>query len=499
MSAGPITTASQTSAFRDEPCDPRLVGSIQLTVRCGVLTVPENRAQSAGRDLELLVVRVEPPGDPPPDPMIALGFDMPWTINYPGVAPMAERVGREVIILAQRGSAQSDPSLVCEEIDALSALGTDLTTLDAADVVDAVERGPFLDSVRACHDRLADTGVDLAAYNLVESAADVEDLRTALGIDQYNLTAAGTSSRVAFEVVRRYPDHLRSVILDSPSVPTVDMFTEAVLGTSASLAALAEACAADPACNSDYPDLTGAMAAGMAAYAESPVATLSEADQGLLIDGATILRLARGGLSSGYVSHMPWAIHHYIKAATIEPGTAAANALAGGWPPLARGFVAESEPWDVTDTLADHFSHGLLFSIACHDQLPFVDRDALLAATADEPWLGQAFLDSPFNEVCDLWDVGAAEPTVVATVSSSIPTLLLAGRFDPFGNPAFAREAAETLPNSWVVEIPSWSHKVLSDDQGCALSIRNAWIDDPVSPPDTSCVAGMPAIVFSPE
>lgn len=70
----------------------------------------------------------------------------------------------------------------------------------------------------------------------------------------------GTFSRVAFEVMRREPDHVRSVVLDTPSLPQVDMFTEAIVGTRASLSVLSATCRADSRCDESYPDLESTMA-----------------------------------------------------------------------------------------------------------------------------------------------------------------------------------------------------------------------------------------------
>jgi hypothetical protein len=40
---------------------------------------------------------------------------------------------------------------------------------------------------------------------------------------------------------------------------------------------------------------------------------------------------------------------------------------------------------------------------------------------------------------------------------------------------------------------------VLGDGGGCAIRIRNAWLDDPTSPPATSCTTGLPPIDFQTE
>jgi hypothetical protein len=42
-------------------------------------------------------------------------------------------------------------------------------------------------AIKQCRDQLAATGVDLAAYNSTENAADIADLKVALGIDTWNV------------------------------------------------------------------------------------------------------------------------------------------------------------------------------------------------------------------------------------------------------------------------------------------------------------------------
>jgi pimeloyl-ACP methyl ester carboxylesterase len=489
-SAGPSKAAAD-APFETIECPGDAVRGIALPVTCGYLMVAENRKAAAARQIRLLVVRVRPEGETSPDPVIALGFDFPWTTNFPGVAGLATRVHREVIMLASRGDGRSDPSLVCTELeDTDPALGTN----DPSSVVDLMSRDAFMAAVQACHDRLVSDGVDLSAYNLIESAADVEDLRVALGIDEYNLTTSGTSSRVAFEVLRRHSGHLRSVIFDTPSAPHVDMFTEAIVGTRASLAALSAACAVDVECAAAYPDPLEALAKAMARLAANPRhATGSGHD--LLLDDVAILRWMRTHLAGDGFAKVLAAIRQFAHGPNASWANAAANDF-GSWPILSHGY-AEGAPWDVSPgSFNGDFSHGLQYSIACHDQLPYLDRDALIQATEEEPWYRKAYVDSPFPEICELWDVGTGDRSVMEPVVSSVPTLLLVGHFDPFGVPDLVREAAQSLDTSWVIEFPGHSHNVLGYGQGCARTIRNAWIDAPTSAPDTSCLPGIPPVRF---
>jgi pimeloyl-ACP methyl ester carboxylesterase len=490
--APPIPTADHSAAdYRPTPCPPDTVTGIELPVTCGYLRVLESRSTPSTREIDLFVVRVSPTGIASPDPVITLGFDLPWTPNYPGIAPAADRLHREVVILSQRGSGRSAPSLVCTELEALHPSDS---PDNAAEIVDIVRRDLFLAAVSACHDRLVSAGIDLSAYNLAESAADVEDLRLALGFDQYNLTATGSSSRIAFEVMRRYPDAIRSAILTSASAPQVDMFTAGIEGTRSSLAALATACAEDTSCATLFPDLEGAMASGLARLFDQPILVHDDYDAPVLLDDVALLHMARGGLSNAYLPNMPAAIYELIRDASAEKDAWLANVMTS-WPILAQGFVAPSEPGEInTAPYLGDFSQGLLYSISCHDQLPFANREALIAGSTAEPWYRRAYVDSAFVETCQLWDVGVADGSAREAVTSSTPTLLLAGRFDPHGAPGFVRAAAEKLSTSWVVEIPSGSYNVLGMDHDCPRSIRNAWIDSPTTAPDTGCIEGMPPI-----
>ena len=57
----------------------------------------------------------------------------------------------------------------------------------------------------ACRDRWLREGVDLAAYNTVENAADVNDLRLALGYDKMTLVGGSYGSHLALQLMRQFP------------------------------------------------------------------------------------------------------------------------------------------------------------------------------------------------------------------------------------------------------------------------------------------------------
>ena len=117
-----------------------------------------------------------------------------------------------------------------------------------ASLGEAVPRDDLTSAVQRCWTRLSGTGIDLSAYNIEESAADVADLRTALQLTSFDIGTYGYDSKIAFEVVRRFPAGVRAVYMDSPIYPDQTIFEIAVRGTREALSALAETCSAQPRC-----------------------------------------------------------------------------------------------------------------------------------------------------------------------------------------------------------------------------------------------------------
>jgi pimeloyl-ACP methyl ester carboxylesterase len=104
----------------------------------------------------------------------------------------------------------------------------------------------------------------------------------------------------------------------------------------------------------------------------------------------------------------------------------------------------------------------------------------------------QAYARSPYPRICEVWDVGAADPTVHEPVSSDIPSLLLVGQYDTYGVPSLVTGAASSLSASKLVEFQGYGHNVLALE--CAVGIRNAWLDDPGHLPDVGCADDLPTV-----
>jgi pimeloyl-ACP methyl ester carboxylesterase len=453
---------------------------------CGYLTVLEDRADSDGRTIHVFVVKVLPPQDEhPEDPVLVLGGNIGEAAEIGGGTQVAARVNRIAYLIDPRGTGHSRPRLACPEVDALD---DDVATALASD--DDV-REEFAAAVKACHDRLASQGVNVAAYDIEQSAADVEDLRRALGIPAWNLGSLGTQSRIVLEVMRTYPEHVRAVYLDSPEFPQLPDPEEAVIGTHWALQQLADACAAAPRCRHLVPNVTRALSQATARLDAQPATFVSRdgaiaADLGrplrIRVDGGKLLRVVRSSL--GLTQWIP-SLPRMIAAAAQGTITAPAMEILEGDPAFCSGY-RPGEGCSGPD-----FSLGVYLTVLCRDQAPFVDRSTLADSLRGDAAYQAVFGSNPYLDACSAWDVPAAEAVMGEPVTGDVPVLILTGQFDPHSPTPVAEEAASKLSRAFVVEIPGQGHNVLGTGD-CAVSIRNAWVARPESPPDaTGCLAAL--------
>lgn len=156
---------------------------------------------------------------------------------------------RDVIVLDQHGTGFSQPSLNCPELE------EPLYAHYAQDISMVEQDQRFIQALKTCRDRLVQEGVDLDAYTSTDNAADVDDLRRALGYSEWNIYGISYGSLLALTVMRDFPEGLRSVILDAVHPPQVDLYASWVVNMERALNLLFERCAADVECSQVYPDL----------------------------------------------------------------------------------------------------------------------------------------------------------------------------------------------------------------------------------------------------
>ena len=171
---------------------------------CGTLVVPENRLDPRSRLIALPVTRVRATGLHKEAPVFYLqGGPGVTNMEFPYASRFAAH--HDVVLVGYRG-VDGSVRLDCPEV--VSSL-TGVKDLLATSTLDA-----YSAAFRTCATRLADSGVDLAGYNLVQRVDDMEAARTALGYRSINLISESAGTRTAMVYSWRHPHSIhRSVML----------------------------------------------------------------------------------------------------------------------------------------------------------------------------------------------------------------------------------------------------------------------------------------------
>ncbi len=473
-------TAEPVATFDEAPCPFDVPEG--APVECGFVVVPEDHNAPDGPTIKLAVAVVKDESDGhQPDPVILLsgGPGERTMANALAIAPTLAPIhpNRDLIVFDQRGAGLSEPALECPEfVQAFFDL------LDEPDP-DAVQEALF-DAVMECRDRLVSEGYNLSAYNTVQNAADVNAIRIALGYDHVNLYGGSYGSLLAQATMRDYPEGIRSVVITSVLPLEKSIFVEGSTTIANAVMRLLDACAADEACDSAYPNLQDVLFATIDQMNADPVPiTVTNALDGqsydaLLTGDAVLGNLATFLYITQIIPVLPQAIYD-VNSGEYELMTQLSSTRL---------------------QLLDLISRGMTFSVLCTEDLIGRTPEDLLNVRAALPPQLLSSADPEFIieygtfGICENWPVEEADPWVKEPLVSDIPTLVLEGEFDPVTPPEYGQLVAGYLSNSHFFELPGVGHDVIGNV--CARSIAGAFINDPTQAPGAACVAETPGVVF---
>lgn len=473
-----LPTAAQASTPRFEGRNCWFQVSANKTVECGYLIVPEDRANPDSPEIRIAVAIFKAQNPGASDPLVYLegGPGGQALSLYPLVFDITFGIfnqDRDVILLDQRGVGLSEPALDCPEFSeaTVKILFEDPTRDETLNI--------YSQSVRDCAERLQAEGINLAAYNSASNAADINDLRIALGYEQINLLGVSYGSRLALTVMRDFPEALRSVVIGAVYPPQVDLFTDTIASTDRVLNELFAGCAADAECSAAYPDLQNVFYDLVRQWNANPVVMpitnfATGETQDALIDGSELITGVFFALySTELLPTMPKMIY---------------DVLSGNYETLSGYFSL----YLATES---RVSRGMYTSVQCREEASFTPPGAFEAVLEAYPHLAEYYASTGDASVfCADWPSGQAAAVENEPVISAVPTLLLSGQYDPITPPDWGRLAAETLSKGIFVELPNMGHDAAL--QECPASIAVSFLNDPSAAPDTGCVAQLPPVQF---
>ena len=401
----------------------------------GKLTVRENRSGPSTRVIELAFVRLKSTAAKPAAPIVWLagGPGTPGIVmaRIPVYYSLFEKLRdvADVILLDQRGSGMSVPSLVCAAVPV------------PRDVFESADKWlrAYSGMSAACARKWRAEGVELAAYSNDANADDLEDLRVAIGADKLSLLGHSYGTVLAQAAIRRHGDRLERVVMAAVEGPDNLLALPSVWD--AFIAKLSQLAAEDPAAGKNQPTLEATYRRVLTKLERKPVTlTIADAQTKLPIE----IRVGKIGVQWLVRLNMNDARTYATLPAlfrSIDEGDYAM--LARQLEPLYQNFKGRSPMANAIDCSAGWSAERFAQS----------RREAAhaLFSNVNLQWT---------PEVCRA--VGVTKiPAPPARVTTAVPTLFVSGTLDTNTPPFEAEEVRWGFTNSTHLVVENSGHEML--------------------------------------
>ena len=413
--SGGAGAAAQGGALREpHPC-PGVTGYTCSTLdvpldhlgrRAGTLHLQVGAADNTDARRGVLLVLAGGPGQP----------GLPILDRFVSRALSAEQQDYRIVVLDQRGTGSG--ALRCEALQA--AMGSsDLTPPPAA-------------AVRACAAKL---GSRRRFFGTDDVVADLESLRTALGVNRWTLDGISYGTYVGERYALAHPDHVARLVLDSV-VPQVGLTDLGVAEFRAVARVLRSVCG--DACVGDLAAVIARLHDGPRLFDALTLLSVVDPTFTSAFDVARILREAHGGSTSSLEYLLETVRRWQETPATLLDQGLHASALCADW----------RYPWGSSAAALAGREEKLRAAVA---KLRPAELHPFDAATA----LGNGFVRQ-----CLPWS--PTPPTPLPHGKLLVPTLLVNGDHDLSTPLQWARDELKLAPRGRLVVVPGGGHSVQS-------------------------------------
>jgi len=431
---------------------------------CAELVVPEDRSRPDGPQLELFVARVPAlAAVPKPDPLVLIagGPGQSAVDLYLQMRRAFEpvRIERDVVLLDQRGTGRSADGFECH------------LTENAA--FDTNEIDELRDAINRC---LAELERDPHFFSTEPAVGDLDALREALGVEQWNLYGISYGTRVAQRYAARYPERVRAMILDGVVPVSLPLGPAIATDAQDALDGIFARCAAEPSCAGRYPELPALFDGLRLRLASGPVS--------IDVSNPTTGRLETRLFSSSDLAGVVRLMSYSSAMASLLP-LAIDDAYHGDYTLLAAQVDM------LTSDLAAAVNMPMHNSVVCTEDVPFFPP----ARGHDSSYLGTSVVDA-LVEICEIWPASPASSDVKQPLEFAGPVLLLSGELDPVTPPRYAAQVvAAGLGNAKHITVPGQGHGIAGI--GCAPRLIGRFLETAsVDAVDARCLEREPPAPF---
>ncbi|HVS46747.1 MAG TPA: alpha/beta hydrolase [Verrucomicrobiae bacterium] len=431
---GSVTGASAASPALGLHLTPCTQGHKKVPAQCGTFGVYENRAAGRIISLRVIVLKAEHPshhaiaeiaGGPGESATSFAAFIMDGDFeNF--VVPLRDRY--DVLFVDDRGMGGSNP-FPCD-------------FAPAGNPSSYFRRLWPEQLVRDCRTKSVATH-DLSLYGTNNAVDDLNDVRAALGYPKLVLDGGSYGTFFSLVYMRRHPNAVESVILNSVSAPHFQPLPGAPNGAQKALDDLIVKCRREKVCNSRFPR-----------FAEHFNAIVRRLDKGTLnvpVKNQVTKRIQTVALSKEVFVDQVRHILYAPQAAAYLPFV------------IERAYGRDYAPLgQMIDTVTQGFSGdldmGSFLSYTCAEWMPFINQRQLNFA-ATHSFAGDSRIRAQ-QHACSIWSVRPMPPAFDNPVRSNAPVLMLLATDDPATPPQYGEQALRYLPNGRAILVKGAGHGV---------------------------------------
>ncbi|OOG49489.1 alpha/beta hydrolase [Rhodanobacter sp. C01] len=433
---------------------------LSTTAWCADFPVPENRDDPHGRTIKLKLALLRSRAQVASKDMLVFlagGPGQAATDSASAVATMLDplRAHRDVLLLDQRGTGGSN-ALTCKDSGDAATPGDD----------DSFDADKMRSAAAECLKQLA-SHADPRFYTTTVAARDLEDVRKALGSPQFDLVGVSYGTRMAQQYLMRYPDAVRSVVLDSVVPNSLALGEDFARNLDDALKVQFARCTAEPACKRQFGDPDQTLYQLRDALRANPHEVSFRDPQSY----QTVKRV----LNENSLASVVRMFAYTPATAALLPLSIDAAAHGDVGPLLGQAKILSGD-------LAELMGSGMQYSVICSE-----DADLLTPRPQDANTILGTHMVDALKAVCSVWPKGARPADFHQPLKTDKPVLLLAGEYDPVTPPRYAQEVAKGLPKARVLVLKGQAHSVMS--AGCTPQVVQHFVEQ-IDPKklDASCL-----------
>ena len=407
-------------------------GARNVQAQCASFQVPENRADPASRTitLNLAWLPATEEGGASDDPVFFLagGPGQSAVQVWPQLDPAfsAVRKQRHVVLVDQRGTGGSN-ALECTPPE------------DAQDAVPDADA--IAELARGCAADVADRA-DPRFYTTTDAIADLDAVREAIGAQTLNLVGGSYGTRVAQQYAARFPERVRSIVLDGVAPNDLVVGGEFSHTFEDAIRSQSRQCQQLPACKARFPK-------DAHAQLESLVARLGDAPVAVEYRDPASGESRTGTVNADTVTGLAFMFSYMPQTASLLP-LVLDEADQGRYAPLMS--LAQL----MGRSTAGSMARGMQWSVICAEDADRLEVDAAAADTL----LGED-VARMFFAGCAGWPHGSRPDGFTDPLRSDAPVLLLSGELDPVTPPRYGERVLEHLPNGRHLVLRGQGHGTL--------------------------------------